>query len=259
MSGRRLRRLESAGILALGGVLLTLAGVAAAQQPNDASATPARRYSLEFILFEYDDSVSAGTEIFVPEYEDPFGAAAGGGMPGSGNEMDPRDPRNVGDTESTVRDGANVYGDTALPDEVEVLSPERLNFRLLPPESRQMSGIHDKLQLLDAYRPVLWSGWTQNVVPAAESPAIDLRRLGNLPADIDGELTLYLGRFVHIVVDIEKSRAAPAPERRSRFGSSSNEARIVYRIEEDRIMRNGDLRYFDHPKMGMVALLTVIE
>ena len=34
---------------------------------------------------------------------------------------------------------------------------------------------------------------------------------------------------------------------------------VVYRIAEDRIMRNGDLRYFDHPKFGLIAKLTLVE
>jgi hypothetical protein len=34
---------------------------------------------------------------------------------------------------------------------------------------------------------------------------------------------------------------------------------IRYRIEEDRIVRNGELRYFDHPKFGVLAKITRVE
>jgi hypothetical protein len=34
---------------------------------------------------------------------------------------------------------------------------------------------------------------------------------------------------------------------------------IRYRISEDRIMKNGDIRYFDHPKFGMIAKITRVE
>ena len=32
-----------------------------------------------------------------------------------------------------------------------------------------------------------------------------------------------------------------------------------YRIEEDRIVKNGDVRYFDHPKFGVVVKVTRVE
>jgi hypothetical protein len=32
-----------------------------------------------------------------------------------------------------------------------------------------------------------------------------------------------------------------------------------YRIQEDRIVRNGELRYYDHPKFGVIAKITRIE
>ena len=34
---------------------------------------------------------------------------------------------------------------------------------------------------------------------------------------------------------------------------------VRYRIEEDRIFRNGELRYFDHPKFGVLAKITRVE
>jgi hypothetical protein len=34
---------------------------------------------------------------------------------------------------------------------------------------------------------------------------------------------------------------------------------VFYRIEEDRIVRNNELRYFDHPKFGVLAKITRIE
>ncbi len=34
---------------------------------------------------------------------------------------------------------------------------------------------------------------------------------------------------------------------------------IHYRIFEDRIVKNGDIRYFDHPKFGVIAKDTRFE
>jgi hypothetical protein len=34
---------------------------------------------------------------------------------------------------------------------------------------------------------------------------------------------------------------------------------VHYRISEDRILRNGELRYYDHPKFGLLARATRVE
>ena len=34
---------------------------------------------------------------------------------------------------------------------------------------------------------------------------------------------------------------------------------VRYRIQEDRILRSGELRYFDHPKFGVLARITRVE
>ena len=62
---------------------------------------------------------------------------------------------------------------------------------------------------------------------------------------LDGSLTLYLSRFLHLVVDLELGAANATP--------------VFYRIEEDRILRNGELRYYDHPRFGLLARVTRVE
>jgi hypothetical protein len=34
---------------------------------------------------------------------------------------------------------------------------------------------------------------------------------------------------------------------------------VFYRIREDRIVRNNEVRYYDHPKFGVIARITRIE
>ena len=282
------------------------------------------RYALEFIVFRYDASVTAGTEVFLPDLPepdpdidsadrsmssmDPFGATDPLGPAESEYRDDvssferalPSDP--VLDDDGAT-DGVPAFGDLqGMPDDdgtPAVVAPfgdqdlamteldafrarNAIDLRIIPPESLEMTAVHEKLLLLDAYEPVLWSGWTQIVVEEASSPAISLRRLGNPPADIDGTLTLYLGRFVHLVTDLTWSVPDQSSEYGGSFQSGPVEAvpyfgdqdasygyfgrqsepdtvYIRYRIAEDRIMRNGDTRYFDHPRFGMIARLALVE
>jgi hypothetical protein len=86
---------------------------------------------------------------------------------------------------------------------------------------------------------------------------------------------LYLSRYLHLVVDLtietrEERTANPYDDdtryygdRRSSsrygFGFEQQSALIKYTISEDRIFRNGELRYYDHPKFGVLARITRIE
>ena len=53
---------------------------------------------------------------------------------------------------------------------------------------------------------------------------------------------------------IEKSQLRDRPD--FRVGDTIN---VHFRIREDRIFRNGELRYFDHPKFGLLARVVRIE
>ena len=47
-------------------------------------------------------------------------------------------------------------------------------------------------------------------------------------------------------------------DERSGFGYD-DPGPVRFRIQENRIFKNGDLRYFDHPKFGVLAKITRVE
>jgi hypothetical protein len=257
-------------------------------QAEDVEAEePVRRYSVELILFSYSDSVSAGTEIFVPDaLPEPPMPDTSMDVPGAGFPRETRtDPGSLARSDNSSVDESDVpeYGDMVLLPAAENLGEETLatipetrsvNLRVLAADELTLTEVHEKLLRLDAYRPVLWTGWEQDVREEAETPAIRLRRLGNLPLQYSGDLKLYLGRFLHLVADLQMEAPATAYGQRSyrarppaAFGQDygfapdgyGREAPVYYRIDDDRIMKSGDLRYFDHPKFGMLATLTRVE
>lgn len=259
-------------------------------QTGDAEAEePVRRYSIEFILFTYGESVSAGTEIFVPEnvpeppIADPLTELTGAGYP-PGPLTDPGSlARSDGSFRTDDEDEIPQYGDMVLmpgagnlgEEELEpILNTRSVNLRVLTHDELTLTDVHEKLLRLDAYRPVLWTGWVQDVREEAQTPTIQLRRLGDLPLQFSGNVKLYLGRFLHLVTDVQmQAPAAVSPQRSYRasppsaFGQNygyapdgyGREAPVYYAINDDRIMKSGDLRYFDHPKFGILAMLTRVE
>lgn len=223
------------------------------------AAEPVRRYTVELIIFAYAESVSSGNEVWMPEAAD---IEAGGAA-----------HRNIyfGDRDEDLA-------------EIEAPSARRrymdLELELLDDDDFTMDGIYDKLVQLDAYEPLVRAGWTQPTYDKAVTASIPLNVLADSPPWLNGNLILYLGRYLHLVVDLtmDADRSRLGDPRDSQSGLPSfGDARIRsgyeaideygeplpppvrYRIFEDRIMKNGDIRYFDHPKFGVIAKITRVE
>ena len=267
----------------------------------DAEATEEiREYRVELIIFEHMDNTTAGTEVFMPDevpetlFEDAFERESGIGpefgdarnadtpLPGlpqesaetiAGGVADPLDGDVLGvelsNTPEAPLEAVN-YDDIEL---FEIPTYEQAGLRVLSPTEFELVDVYEKLVRLDAYRPIVHTAWTQPTVAKEDTAPIALRRLGDPPLRLDGTISLYLGRFLHLVVDLElEDRAAGLSSRtlgqQRSFGESRWDLRrnnrfdtpsIYYRIKEDRILRNGETRYYDHPKFGVVATVSRVE
>ena len=145
---------------------------------------------------------------------------------------------------------------------------------LLPEEEFTLIDAARQFELLDAYKTMMHFGWTQPTFPEEDTPAIELRLLAEPPEGLAGTLTLYLSRYLHLVVDL----ALDAPDEfevevvdddsffsfgdaRERYGDDTafEPMPVRFRIQENRILKNGELRYFDHPKFGVLAKVTRVE
>lgn len=265
-------------------VLLMLAAASSlAQEPGgDAAEEPAAtRYAIEIILFRYGAGVPAGNELFLPDPppepdpfatagEAPFGADDDGtAVAEYGDLVEPAGatPLDESQADETVEDLAKVELEEIL------LPANAVGLEVLPREALTLEETWKKLEALDAYEPVMWAGWTQAAIERERSPRIALRRLGRAPAEYDGTLQLYLSRFLHLVVDLTLTPRESRPADSSRvYGDArrgenfaiypdavSRAGPVRLRIEEDRIVKSGDLRYFDHPRFGLLAKVTRLE
>ena len=252
-----------------------------AELPDEEEIEEIRRYTVEMIVFEYADSAVSGGEIFQPD-EPPE------------DEVMLMPPRYFGDLGTTVDadlpiaiDDAEFSDDEALefllpeePEEEQILEelPSHIlhtDLKVLDPEEFAMKDIYEKLVELDAYKPIMRAAWTQATYEKDQTLPIHLRRLGNAPLRLDGNLTLYLSRYLHLVVDltIESDYAQSGrrndddvryygdrrSSRNNGYGYGQETTTIKYSISEDRIFRNGELRYYDHPRFGVLARITRFE
>ena len=278
----------------LAGVLMTPPALAQVETGDAAAAAeePQRRYTAEIIIFSYTEDVSVGTEIFLPDEPPPEEELL---LDEDGNPVLPdEDPEEIPVYGDNLPLEAEAEAEEALPPTwviaasldpavtpmampVDGADAEAVNpFRLvqLPEDQFTLTDAADRLELLDAYETLMHFGWTQPAFPEEETPAIELQLLGETPPGLNGTLTLYLSRYLHLVVDL----ALDAPEafeaevvdddalpsfgdRRLRYEDVDVPERpaVRFRIQEDRILKNGELRYFDHPKFGVLAKVTRVE
>jgi hypothetical protein len=241
-----------------------------------------RFYSVEVIVFEYASNVSAGNEIFEPiqGMDSENSESSVTGIPTFG-DMSAKSAT-AGDEDEVIEFGDFVEAVEEEVNELELIpSMSDIEFRLLTEEELSTADIHERLLTLDAYQPVLWGGWVQSVHERAATPSIRLRALGIPPIHIDGTFTLYLKNYLHLAVDLtrEQKIATVQPiyrqEKPSRgttrsyddniqsydddaYGLTDTQT-IIYQIKEDRLFNSGQLRYYDHPKFGVLARVTRVE
>ena len=215
------------------------ASVAIAQDdPLQEEEDKIRRYTVELIVFSYAQNVSVGTEIFPPDKP----------------------------IKATIAEGIALHEDNR--------NQQDLRPVYLREEEFTLSDIAERFKRLDVYETIMHVGWTQPTYLEEETRAIELWEFGDVPEGLAGSFTLYLNRYLHLVVDL--SLDAPGQfnepvvfdERETAFGDSrrqfesDNEDAVLpvrYRIQDDRIFKNGEVRYFDHPKFGIVAKITRVE
>jgi hypothetical protein len=206
---------------------------------------PIKRYTVELIVFAYAEDVSVGTEVFPPDVI----------------ALPTADDEEIAEVQVTKLARRH-------PDFID-MKPVFLNEAELT-----MNVTYRRFELLDAYDPLLHVGWTQVGSPQTDTPPIPLTAFGTPPDGFEGSFTLYLGRYLHLVVDLAMD--APVAEYefivddepayvftdtrpQSEDFPQLREGPVRYRLNEDRIVKNGETRYFDHPKFGVVAKVVRVE
>ena len=243
-------------------LLATAATGAIAEEPLIEDEIPEiRRYTVEMIIFSYAQSVSAGSEIFVPDAPPPVDLMNDLGIDGDSSlhsvpEVMP-EPEPEFDPQAALEETTRKY-----------------ELVMLAEEDYQLDDAYEHLRRLDAYEPLLHFGWTQPTYPEEDTESRPLSSFITPPPGLEGELSLYLSRYLHLAVklqldaptdDASTDDAVDYTSRRdfsdsyADYGEDTISYPVHYRIDEDRIFRNGELRYFDHPKFGVLAKITRVE
>ena len=257
------------------------------------------RYAVEMIVFEYVDSAANTTEIFeqqIPEHD--VEVVVDEALPDSTPPVFTDRPITLpvfADRLITpaaeelplvivflTEDGELLDAEieepfVLMPGETleEIPTFENTGREIVNPADYQLFAAWEKLVALDAYRPLMLTAWIQPTLEKEETDPLELRRIGDPPLRLEGTISLYQSRFLHLVVDLSLEHLGPAISERETepehyFGDNGTgmplevepafaRPSVIYRIEEDRIVRNNEIRYFDHPKFGAITRISRVE
>jgi hypothetical protein len=116
-------------------------------------------------------------------------------------------------------------------------------FPALPTSKMKLNAIEDTLRRSRRYQPLAHFGWTQPGYARGDARFIPLDSLmGTSSSGLTGRIALARGRYLHLTLDI----ALTADGQR-------------YLLQQTRRMRSTERHYIDHPKFGVIALITPTE
>ena len=209
-------------------------------------------FSIELIVFEYNSS-SSDNEIFIQygeKYKETNNKFANNNL-NQNNHQESTD--NVQPAINT-----SALNDTDLE---EFISNDQVNLKLLRKNELSMKSIYDRLSRLSAYQPIVWGGWKQQIINKEKTPIINIKNLGHIPQEFKGTFQLYLSdqNRNHLVVNLSMIENQETKEHilnatnQNNFEKNQKIPHIRYQIQDDKIMELNDIRYFDHPKFGIIV------
>jgi len=126
----------------------------------------------------------------------------------------------------------------------------------LPRSQLRLTAERNAMARSAPYRPLVHLAWRQ-VVPGRQSAKpVALPGASNNPdrAYVDGLVRVTVERYLHLDLDLRLHLPAGAePAASAEYGVPE------IRLRQQRRMRSKELHYFDHPRFGVIALITPYE
>lgn len=118
----------------------------------------------------------------------------------------------------------------------------------------QLDGVRGGLRNSSGYEVLLHRAWRQVGYDAAHAIAYPINSNSESGRyHIEGSVKLVRERYLHLDVDLFLTAGGNAPP--GQYSDGAGDAR-VYELNEKRRIRSRELHYFDHPRFGMIALVT---
>ncbi len=122
-------------------------------------------------------------------------------------------------------------------------------------EQLHLATYRQALKSSSGFRPLAYYAWRQPVLDRNFALVVALPASGTETTApyIDGTVRVSLGRYLHLDLDLQLHTESRQEEFMPESGGS-----LQLRLTEQRRMRSKELHYFDHPRMGVIALITPV-
>ena len=208
-----------------------------AQNNNSSSDSPSQQ--IEIIIFEYLDHNSSGNEVF-NKIEENY-------------QLEKEIPNNQNQEDTSIEVGllTSKFKEVSIS---LVPTARQIALKISQRKSLNMSAIYNRLNRLRVYEPVIWGGWEQRLTNEQNAFPVNLRSIKNTLGKFDGNIKFYesSGGRLRLSVDIEMYEKIEIFANES-DGELHEQIINTYKISNDKEMRYDELRYFDHPKFGLIA------
>tara|TARA_B100001113_G_scaffold258489_1_gene213628 strand:- start:385 stop:1839 length:1455 start_codon:yes stop_codon:yes gene_type:complete len=208
-----------------------------AQNNNSFSDSPSQQ--IEIIIFEYLDHNSSGNEVF-NKIEENY-------------QLEKEIPNNQNQEDTSIEVGllTSKFKEVSIS---LVPTARQIALKISQRKSLNMSAVYNRLNRLRVYEPVIWGGWEQRLTNEQNAFPVNLRSIKNTLGKFDGNIKFYesSGGRLRLSVDIEMYEKIEILANES-DGELHEQMINTYKISNDKEMRYDELRYFDHPKFGLIA------
>ena len=268
-------------------LLILLLGLSANAYAATDNSNEERWYEIEIIIFENVDQAGMSTESWpnnpgTPDFNNIIEL-----MPPQVPDTD----KNNDNMEKILSDDPVAAENPLTPQEPAVAdSSLPVPFQLLTNDELKLKSQEIKLSTSEKYYPLLHIAWRQPVLSLEDTKTVHIYSnmeqaqtndietspdaLAIPPANdffsfqqsadsevpmnvIDGTIKITLGKYLHLETDLLYRTKPEETNDFSIFGfKKQNQPLSVFRMQESRRMRSGELHYFDHPLFGMIAIIT---
>ncbi len=207
-----------------------------APQVRAATGESARQFDIEMILFTNLNAYDGGEEWKLEQLpERSFRESSG-------------------NPESSILDGSR-------PDSMATLDH---GWIALPASAQKLNAIEGSLSRSSGYRPLAHLLWRQTVQDPKAALPVDVLALqgysagGSLPVPhLEGTILVSVSRYLHVATDLRLVEATQSYVSSTMNGTAPGiGAAPVYRMQQQRRMRSGELHYIDHPRFGLLVQIT---
>lgn len=111
----------------------------------------------------------------------------------------------------------------------------------LPAGKMKLGAIAEQLKRSRGYQTLAHFGWTQPGFPRTEAHYMSIDSKVGAATGLTGRVALSRGRYLHLTLDLVLQPPGSAER---------------YVLRQTRRMRSNERHYIDHPKFGVIALIT---